>query len=248
MAHGSPPQYALLTQALLHAIEGGQYPVGALLPTEAALGQRYSVSRITVRAALRELQSRGLVSRRAGSGTRVVSVQTRSEFVHVSESLDAILQSAGTTRFQVLKRGQVTADAALARELLCDPGQSFHLAEGLRTREAAPPMCYTRLYFPTVYAPMMDHIDGHQGSIMLLMEQRFGVRLSEMRQTIAAANLGAAHARALEARKGEAALVTRRWHMGENERVYMMGISLYPHLRYSYAMRMRRNNSAVKEK
>jgi DNA-binding GntR family transcriptional regulator len=243
LPRGSTPQYTQLAQELLRRIDAGDYPVGSLLPTEAELCKRYAVSRITARAAVRELQSRGLVSRHPGIGTRVESVQTRVEFVHVSESLESILQTAGTTRFRVLKRGNVIADAKLAAELHCDEGQSFMLAEGLRAREGAPPLCHARLYFPMGYSQVMEHIEGHQGSVMLLLESLFGVRLTEMRQTIEAANLTAAQAKVLGARPREAALVTRRWHMGENGRLYMMGVSLYPHDRYSYALRMRRQNN-----
>ncbi len=81
---------------------------------------------------------------------------------------------------------------------------------------------------------------------MLLLEEMFGVRLAEMRQTITAANLRAAEAKLLDAKPREAALLTRRWHLGDNNRLYMMGVSLYPHLRYSYALRMRRQNDTGK--
>jgi len=242
LPRGTTPQYTQLAQALLRGIDSGDYPIGSLLPTEAELCRRYAVSRITARAAVRELQSRGLVSRHPGIGTRVESVQTKVEFVHVSDSLEAILQTAGATRFKILRHGPVAVDAALAAELHCPEGQSLLLAEGLRTREDAPPLCLTRLYFPVIYSQVMERLEGHQGSVMLLLEAMFGVRLTEMRQTIEAANLRAAEARELQARPREAALVTRRWHLGDNGRLFMMGVSLYPHERYSYALRMRRQN------
>ncbi|MDB5804505.1 MAG: GntR family transcriptional regulator [Betaproteobacteria bacterium] len=247
LPRGSTPQYTLLAQELLRGIGAGDYPLGSLLPTEAELCKRYAVSRITARAAVRELQTRGLVSRHPGIGTRIESVQTRTEFVHVSESVDAILQSAQATRFKVLRQGEVVADAALAAELHCAEGQSFLVAEGLRTREGAPPQCHARLYFPMVYSRVTEHLDGHPGSVMLLLERLFGVRLEEMRQTISAANLRAAEARVLQAKPREAALQTRRWHLGENGRLHMMGVSLYPQDRYSYALRMRRQNNASTE-
>jgi DNA-binding GntR family transcriptional regulator len=247
LARGGAPQYTLLAQELLRGIASGEYPVGSLLPTEAELCRRYAVSRITARAAVQELQSRGMVSRRAGIGTRIESKQTREYFVHVSDSVEAILQTVAATRFKLIRHETVVADAALAEELHCAAGQSFVLAEGLRTFEDQPPQCLARLYFPMIYAQVLDRVDGHPGSIMLLLEEMFGVRLAEMRQTIEAANLGAPQARLLQAKPREAALVTRRWHMGENNRLYMMGVSLYPHLRFSYALRMRRHDGERKE-
>ena len=73
----------------------------------------------------------------------------------------------------------------------------------------------------------------------------FDVRIDELRQIIGAANLGAADARLLGASQREAALVTRRWHLGANARLLLASTSLYPHRRYSYALRMRRQTGAA---
>jgi DNA-binding GntR family transcriptional regulator len=53
-------------------ILSGAVPPGARLPTEAELCDRYGVSRITVRAALRSLQDAGYISTRQGKGSTVL--------------------------------------------------------------------------------------------------------------------------------------------------------------------------------
>ena len=239
-SRGATPQYTRVAHDRLRGIGAGKYPVGSLLPTEAELCKRYSVSRITARAALAELQSRGLVSRRAGIGTRVVQAEVHEHFVHVSDSVESVLQFTVETRFTLLSHRPVTADAALAETLQCPVGQSFVLIEGLRGKDRRVPMCLTRLHVPLVYAGVLEHIDGHRGSVMLLMEKMFDVRIDEMREIISAANLRASEARLLAASPREAALVTRRWHLGANARLLLASVSLYPHRRYSYALRMRR--------
>jgi len=58
--------------ARLHeAILDGTYPDGARLPAERDLAQHFGASRSTVREALRQLEAKGLVTRRIGSGTFV---------------------------------------------------------------------------------------------------------------------------------------------------------------------------------
>lgn len=52
-------------------IGDGTYPVGDRLPTESELGESFAVSRPTVRAALSELKTAGLVHTRHGVGTFV---------------------------------------------------------------------------------------------------------------------------------------------------------------------------------
>lgn len=65
------PKYRQVFEALSHEILSGKYPPGQKFPSEAALVQRFSTSRITIGRALRELSQRGLVERVAGSGTFV---------------------------------------------------------------------------------------------------------------------------------------------------------------------------------
>jgi GntR family transcriptional regulator, transcriptional repressor for pyruvate dehydrogenase complex len=58
---------------LCSAIESGELPIGVKLPPEAALAERYGVSRSVIREALRSCQTLGLTSTKTGSGTIVVS-------------------------------------------------------------------------------------------------------------------------------------------------------------------------------
>lgn len=50
-----------------------EYPAGARLPTESELADRFRVSRIVIREAMKLLEGRGVVEVRAGSGTYTVA-------------------------------------------------------------------------------------------------------------------------------------------------------------------------------
>ena len=67
------PKYRQVYDDLLSAIKTGVYQPGDRLPSEAELGKRYNTSRITVAKAVNDLQTQGLVTRRAGSGTHVMA-------------------------------------------------------------------------------------------------------------------------------------------------------------------------------
>ena len=62
-----------ITGQLRQAIQAGQYGHGDKLPAERQLAEAFGTSRTTVRAALDQLESERLVSRRIGSGTFVNS-------------------------------------------------------------------------------------------------------------------------------------------------------------------------------
>ncbi len=67
-----------MLEDLCTAIEAGDLPVGAKLPPEAALAERYGVSRSVIREALRSCQTLGLTSTKTGSGTVVVASHAAS--------------------------------------------------------------------------------------------------------------------------------------------------------------------------
>lgn len=71
MSYEQEPLYIQIKQHLLNQIHTGKVKPGEKLPSEKELTDLFSVSRITVRNALAELQSEGMISRVSGKGTFV---------------------------------------------------------------------------------------------------------------------------------------------------------------------------------
>ena len=71
------PLYHQLYQILLKRIGDREWPPNEALPTEKELGERYDVSRATVRSALQKLVSDGYLYRRQGTGTFVAQPKVR---------------------------------------------------------------------------------------------------------------------------------------------------------------------------
>jgi GntR family transcriptional regulator len=90
--------YKSIVRVLQKEIVSGKHPVGARLPTESALCRRFSVSRHTVREALRHLRESGLVSPRQGSGTTVAAAEP-SFYLHPVASVTDLMQYAVHHRF-----------------------------------------------------------------------------------------------------------------------------------------------------
>lgn len=64
--------YKEIATAIRARIAGGEFPPGSVVPSEAALCSQYKVSRNTVRRALEELASDGLIVAQPGRGRVVV--------------------------------------------------------------------------------------------------------------------------------------------------------------------------------
>lgn len=73
---GGPRRVSAMEAVLAHLrqlIERGDYPVGAKLPSEAALSREFEVSRSVIREALRGLQALGMTESKTGKGTFVTA-------------------------------------------------------------------------------------------------------------------------------------------------------------------------------
>src|SRR5271157_6443697 len=68
----APPMYQTIADDLKGKIESGELPAGEQIPTEGSLQESYKASRNTIRDAIKQLVSLGLVQTRPGQGTFVV--------------------------------------------------------------------------------------------------------------------------------------------------------------------------------
>ncbi|WP_431892422.1 GntR family transcriptional regulator [Micromonospora haikouensis] len=80
--------YRQIAAALRAAIEGGDYPPGSRLPTEHDLAAQYEVSRETVRRALAQLKTLGLVTTATSQGTVVAHPPVRLTLAHYAGAVN----------------------------------------------------------------------------------------------------------------------------------------------------------------
>lgn len=71
LLQSAPSLHEAVREELLERIKGGTYQPGALIPSTAMLSEEFGVSAITVKRALRDLQSLGMLTSIAGKGTFV---------------------------------------------------------------------------------------------------------------------------------------------------------------------------------
>ena len=118
--------YVLLKEQIMN----GRYRPGDLLPTQDALCRQFSISRITVRRALADLASEGLVHNRQGVGAFVANIKTNHgpDFSFIADMRRAMKE----TTMQILMLEVQQCPAAIARSLgLSEHQEALHL---VRTR------------------------------------------------------------------------------------------------------------------
>lgn len=208
---GSQPLYASVATAVAAEILDGRRPVGTLLPTEQELCQSFGVSRSTVRQALRRLGELGLVAGAQGVGTRVIADQPRGRYVLAVQSVTDVMGYAARARLDIRAREPVTADAALAERIGCEPGSRWIHVSGLRRpAEGRGVISICDLYVAEAFADLAESEDLAATPAYRLIARRRGIAVEAVEQDIGAIALDAAQARALGVAAGSPGLHIRR--------------------------------------
>lgn len=135
--------HTLVVNVLGEEIISGLLPVGGLLPTEAELGARFSVSRTVVREAVKQLTSKGLLRTSSGIGTWVppthewnfldpvvfswvrASGNSESMIKHLFSFRNAIEPAAAAEAARTATPEQI-AMMKSALDIMCLPDTDFH--------------------------------------------------------------------------------------------------------------------------
>jgi GntR family transcriptional regulator len=223
MKQASRPRYRVLADDLVARIMSGEFSRGDRLPTETELCAHYEVARGTVRAALDQLETLEMITRRPSAGTRVVATEPQSVYQPVARSPQDIVDLVAKTKIEDPLSRDIRVDTALSARLGVKRGTKLFLLEGRRVRRNSTdlPLCWSQLYV---------HASVNAEARELLRRGAFtaadtGARIE---QTISAEILTPEFAAALSAEAGSAALVISRWAYDRDGTVLSIGVHTHP--------------------
>ena len=206
------PLYAQLAEQLEQAIRDGSLQPGDRLETEVELAQRLGLGRPTVRQAVQELVSKGLLVRRRGVGTQVVRspVDRPLELTSLHEDLAAAGQHPTT---KVRELATVPADATVAQALLVEPQAPVIYLARLRSREHEP-LAVMRNWLPLDLVELSRERLEEEGLYALM--RRAGVNIRVAQQRIGARSADRNEARLLGLTAGAPVLTMARTAYDDN--------------------------------
>jgi len=236
-------RYSSVAHALKAEIAAGTFEVGSKLPTEFELCHRFGVSRSTVRQALADLESAGLVLRRQGSGTTVVAREPALRYSLSIASEADILQFTSET---FLKFTELAApvSAADSRRLRLGAPSDWRVWRGLRQSTGSGlPLGVAAVYVPVAYTDTMKQLGARtNGAIFEYLARSMGLTLTAIEQEITATVVDAEESDVLKTPVGTPALAIVRRFVCE-QRLIEVSETIYPSDRFSYEIRLERDNS-----
>ena len=170
--------YSRVETVLASEVADGGLRVGDQLPTEDSLISRFGVSRITVRRAIQNLVSRGLVEIRRGNGTFVAAPKITQELRELSGFVEDMHALGRTPTARVIGKEIVTADATVARQLGLTRGE--HVVSIRRVRLAdGIPLSFDETYLPLEIGKKIITNNLKAEPIFSLLERKYDVPLIE---------------------------------------------------------------------
>nr|WP_307993236.1 GntR family transcriptional regulator [uncultured Niameybacter sp.] len=233
---GAPTLKEQLIAIIKEEIEKGVYKEGELLPREIDYEEKYDVSRITVRAAIGELEQKGYVERIKGKGTIVLKYK-RSEPLLKIEGFTDEMKAKGiipTTKSATISL--VKADEVCAKALQIQKGMPVY--EIIRVR------CINDIPVVRFKTYIKCHIDlelngaNYYDSLYEYLRVHHEVEISKITQRITAGLADEELAKELNCNKKGAMLILKRIGYDQKGEVFEYTEGYYVASRYEYYMEL----------
>lgn len=143
----SPP-FQRVKDYLLAELSKGTWLPGQLMPSESQLMQRFSVSRMTVNRALRELQAEGLVDRVQGIGTFAAALHRVASTLSIHDLQEEIEARGGRHEARVQLHRAEPATEALGQQLGVPAGTIVFHTQLVHHENGQPLQCEDRYVNP----------------------------------------------------------------------------------------------------
>ncbi len=210
------PLYIQIKTVLKKQILSGEYAPYERIPSESVLMKTFGVSRITVRQALKDLNSEGLVFTSQGKGTFANKPKATQDMQQLQGFDEAMRPKGYKTSARVVSIRERVADNNVQEKLQL--GDKEKVIEVLRVRYLnKEPVSLDRSFFPVNIG---EKLFGHDltGDIFPMLEELLNLRLGEAEVSLEARPADDEVLQQLELEKGSPVMWVERLTRDQNKR------------------------------
>lgn len=242
LREGTIPLYRQLESILRKKIVSGEYPAGCLLPSEAALAEKYSLSRITARQALALLENDDLVVRKRGKGTFVSEKLPALKTSKLDGSIEDMIAMGVRTSIRFIDASSVEPPPKIQKLLLIDKGEDVLRVEKIRLVDRKP-FSHVVNYLTAKIGKRIDLEKIKTEPILLIVEDDLGISVSHAVQTIEATIADIEIAPQLEVHAGDPLMKVERTVYGVDGQPIEFVAVLYRADKYCFTVKLDRKKS-----
>jgi len=171
------PLYTQIKDILRARILDGTYSAHEQMPSEAEMTRAFSVSRITIRQALGDLQKEGLIFRIHGKGTFVSKPKAFQSLSRLQGFGEAMSGMGHETYSQLIGARELPADKRIASRLAVSEGTPVTELRRLRFLNREP-ISLDVSYLPVQIGRRLAQADLATRDVFLILENDYGLALT----------------------------------------------------------------------
>lgn len=211
----SLPKYIQIADTLRAEIGSARYPLGAKLPPETRLCERFEASRFTVREAIKKLASEKLVKTEQGAGTIVVSLLSEGGYAHTYTSLEDLTNYAQKTWLEIQSVDEGFDADNTYPKLAFMSDVSLTKISSLRKTVDHKIIALVESYIESSKTDYALETIKNGGPIYSGIEKKFGVAINSVQQETFALGASVSAAEMLKVNVGEPVLgILRSYYFG----------------------------------
>lgn len=220
------PLYRQLADILREPIESGAYPIGQELPKEADIAERFGISLITVRQALRDLETDGLIRKRSA---KPAVVAARTPPLSLAWRFNNFSDMAAFTKDSELRIQSYRKETSpflhrhfdMGRD---EPGYCLRSVLAVGTQKRA----HVTTYFPPDIGGRLSREDFTDVLIFRSVQNRLGIRMAVARITVRAEVADAALAADLDVEEGGPIMTVEMLYQTADQRNVEFSVARHP--------------------
>ena len=201
--------YLQLKEDLIAEIVRGAYKPHDRLPSQRELGEEYGLSHMTVRRAINELISEGVIYAQQGRGLFVAEPKQEAELGPLYSFTEDMALRGMKASSRVLEASIVSASTMLANTLQVVIGAPLFYLQRLRLADDEP-MALQTAYLPQARCPGLLEHDLNDRSLYQLLRTHYQLNLADSQTAVGADLASETEAERLRLRLPAALLVTEQ--------------------------------------
>ena len=149
------PIYVQIEEELKKKIFHGEYKKGEAIPSERYLTEMFDVSRMTVRQAITNLVTSGLLYREKGRGTFVSTPKFEQSLNSLTSFTEDMISRGLTPSSKIIKFEKQVPSIDIAEDLSLEVGEEVYFVMRIRNADEKP-MAIERTYIPVKLFPNLN--------------------------------------------------------------------------------------------
>ncbi|WP_226092505.1 UTRA domain-containing protein [Dickeya oryzae] len=211
-----PTTVIQIADALRERLHRGEFTSGRL-PSERALSEQFSTTRITLREALTLLESQGIIYRELRRGWFISPPRLSYNPLHRSHFHEMAEKQGRKAATEVLDAAVVAANATIARHLELEEGAEIYRIRRLRRLDGRA-VLYVEHYLNPVWFPGLLNSDLRR-SLTQLYQSQYDIRYGRVRFIMLPSPLPPVAAPVLKLAPGSPSLFITRINRDQHDRI-----------------------------